>query len=288
MTINPLTQASTTIHTIGIELNAIRPKELAGFYQTAIGLSLLNADEANGEYHLGTPDGSHLMTIYQADSEKEQKTTGLYHLALLLPSRADLGEILRHLVTKKVPLDGASDHGYSEALYLNDPEGNGIEIYADKVEEDWMKEDDGMITGIVEAMDVEGVAGEAQKEFEHIPNGTIMGHIHLHVDDLEKTLNFYHNVLGLGLKSIMRRSAIFMASKDYHHHLGANLWQGVNIPAAQDGTQGLRTSLWAGSADDLAHVENKLTELGHDYAKEGDTLRFKDAAGTNVSIALAN
>lgn len=284
MTIEAITQSSTTIHTTGIQLNAIKPTELANFYEVKIGLTLINKDEIEKIYDLGTPDGTVLISIYPTTTEKTQRTTGLYHLALLLPTRGDLGGMLRHLVENKANVEGASDHGYSEALYLSDPEGNGIEIYADKDTSKWDMKENGLIGGIVEAMDAEGVLASQTAPFTGVPNGTTMGHIHLHVNDIETTLSFYHEVMGLGLKFIMNEAALFMATQNYHHHLGANLWNGRNIPAAQDGTQGLRNSIWSGSAEDLNSIQAKLTEMAYDFTKDGETLYFKDPAGTGIIL----
>lgn len=286
MTIESITQSTTTIHTQAIELNALQPKSLGDFYVKQIGLSLLQANTDQDIYQLGTSQGQHLITIYPTDIAKEAATTGLYHLALLLPSRSDLGAILRHFIEKQVPLEGASDHGYSEALYLSDPEGNGIEIYADKDESVWDKHDNGLIGGIVEPMDVEGVLASQTEPFKGIADGTIMGHIHLHVANVEETLEFYHQVLGLGLKFIMNEQALFMATQDYHHHLGANLWNGRNIPQAAAGSQGLRNSIWAGSLADIQAVEAKLKARNYAYTKEGNSLYFNDPAGTGIILTV--
>lgn len=286
MTIEAITQSSTTIYTSGIELNAINPEKLAAFYEEKIGLTLINKDVASKIYQLGTPDGTVLITLYPTDVEKTERTTGLYHLALLLPTRADLGAMLRHMVENQIGLEGASDHGYSEALYLSDPEGNGIEIYADKDESVWDKHDNGLIGGVVIAMDAEGVLASQTAPFNGVPNGTTMGHIHIHVSDIENALSFYHEVLGLGLKFIMNEQALFMATRGYHHHLGANVWNGRNIPAASEGTQGLRNSIWTASAQDFSAIETKLTNINHPFTKEGESLYFKDPSGTGIILTV--
>lgn len=286
MTIEAITQSTTDIYTTGIELNSVNPANLAAYYETKIGLTLINKDEASKTYQLGTPDGIVLITIYPTDQEKTQRTAGLYHLALLLPTRADLGAMLRHMVEGQIGLEGASDHGYSEALYLTDPEGNGIEIYADKAESEWDKHDNGLIGGIVIAMDAESVLAAQTAPFNGVPNGTTMGHIHIHVGDIDKALSFYHEIMGLGLKFIMNEQALFMATRGYHHHLGANLWNGRNIPAPQDGTQGLRNSIWTASSADFATIETKLTESNYAFTKEGESLYFKDPAGTGIILTV--
>ena len=134
-------------------------KKMTQFYQEAIGLDLM--EEKENSVVLGVAaDNTPLVELIQlAAPSNRKRTTGLFHLAILLPTRADLGSILYHLLTKKYAIDGASDHGYSEAIYLNDPEGNGIEIYRDKDMSDWDIRPDGKIEGVTEAMDADGVIG---------------------------------------------------------------------------------------------------------------------------------
>lgn len=286
MTVNSLTKSTTDIKTRAVHLNAINAPALAEFYQTAIGMTLLA--ENDGVYHLGTEGGRELLQIHPTDKEQAGKVTGLYHLALLLPSRADLGNILRHLLTTGVNVEGASDHGYSEALYLPDLEGNGIEIYADKDQSEWDKQTDGTINGIVEPMDADGVLASANQldGYQGLPNETIMGHIHLHVDELESTLGFYREVMGLGIKSLYGPSALFMATGDYHHHLGANIWRGKSIPKGNPDAQGLRASIWASNQRDFDAIKNHLDEESYDYTLTDDRLTFLDPAGTRVIVEI--
>ncbi|UUX34173.1 VOC family protein [Fundicoccus culcitae] len=283
MTPNPLTQSKTSIVTSGIQLNAIDSTTLAQFYQEMIGLSLI--DHKDGYYALGTPDQTVLVEIFPTTIKKTKRTTGLYHMALLLPTKADLGTILLHLVKKQVNLDGASNHGYSNALYLTDPEGNGIEIYADNDKSEWDIREDGFIAGITEAMDADDVLANASQHFEGIPNGTTMGHIHLHVGDTAETLQFYLTTLGLGFKYPYGNQAIFMASGDYHHHLGANIWQGKNLPAPEENQQGLRALVWTASAEDIAYITEQLAAQDIYYSINDKHLSFKDNSGlTNILI----
>ena len=126
-----ITQGKTNIITDSVKLNARNAAQLATFYQEAIGLTLIK-EITDSYYWLGTPDQKVLLEIEQTIITANAETTGLYHHALLLPTLADLGTVLRHLIVNQYPLIGASNHGYSNAIYLDDPEGNGIEIYWDK------------------------------------------------------------------------------------------------------------------------------------------------------------
>jgi len=281
---NNTATSQTNIVTKSVTLNAHHTEQLANYYKLAIGLTVLNED--NGDYTLGTEDGHVLVEIKQTDEPVDDETTGLYHLAILVPTYEDLGTVLRHLIENKIPMTGASDHGYSNALYLTDPAGNGIEIYADKPKEEWDINDDGTIAGIVEEMDAEAAIAASRETFDGMPNGTTMGHVHLHVDDLQAAEDFYREVLGLGVKFKMRDQAIFLASDVYHHHLGANTWKPGNLTKPEAGQPGLADVRWTASADDLDYMTSQLDERGLDYEKNTDRLELKDQAGiTHVFVS---
>lgn len=286
MTINSITQSKTTIETNAIQINALDANNLANFYQDIIGLTLI--ESAEGYYALGTPDKKVLLEIFATTTQEEVKSTGLYHMAFLLPTKADLGTILLYFIKNQVPLQGASDHGYSNALYLGDPEGNGIEIYWDKDQSEWDIREDGQIAGIVEQMDAEDVLAVARPDFDGMPNGTTMGHIHLHVGNLDETLAFYTKVMGLGFKFPMGGQAIFMASGDYHHHLGSNVWKGTNLPAPVSIDQaGLRASVWTANQTDFAYIAGQLADAKIDFEQTETSLTFNDNSGLRVIVKLA-
>lgn len=202
-------------------------EKMVDFYVTTLGLEIKSQDE--NKVVLGARnDQKTLLILTELIDEKIESSahaTGLYHMAFLLPTRADLGDMLLHLLQVKYPLQGASDHGYSEALYLADPEGNGIEIYRDKPKEEWTIHPDGRIDGITIEMDVEGVVNAASRKWTGMVAGTVMGHVHLKVSDLEKTKWFYEQVVGMDVKAELP-GALFIAANGYHHHIGANIWGG--------------------------------------------------------------
>ena len=273
-----ITQGKANIVTDAVKLNANNSAALAKFYEEAIGLTLIT-ETKNKNYTLGTPDKKVLLEIEQTSVVANQETTGLYHLALLLPTYEDLGTVLRHLIVGQYPLTGASDHGYSNAIYLNDPEGNGIEIYWDKDQSEWDILEDGSIAGITEAMDAEAAIAAASPTFDGMPNGTIMGHVHLHIDDLDEATSFYTEVMGLGLKYKYGPAAIFLASGDYHHHLGANIWKPGQLEHPQEGAPGMAYAQWTGSQTDLDYIQEKLEARNMDFEKVDNTLTFKDPSG---------
>jgi catechol 2,3-dioxygenase len=153
-------------------------------------------------------------------------TLGLYHFALLLPDRRSLSHVIKQLIDKRYPITGASDHGVSEALYLDDPDGNGIEIYRDRIESEWPLEH-GKTTMFTKPMDIESVMKELpQTPYLNISEQTIMGHLHFHVGNLKDAEEFYVKALGFQVVLNYMKQALFISDQGYHHHLGLNIWNG--------------------------------------------------------------
>ena len=207
------------------------------FYQRVLGLELL--EEQDGQVALGR-DGQVLVRLLATGDRQTVKSAyGLYHLALLLPSRQALADILKHLSENKVPMVGGADHGYSEAIYLEDPEGNGIELYRDKPQADWDIREDGRIIGVTEALAAQEIyeLGQEVQPFS-IAKGTRMGHVHLSVKKSRAASHFYQKLLGLEDKFSVP-SASWLASGNYHHHLAVNEWGGSHLNHRQPQQLGL-------------------------------------------------
>jgi catechol 2,3-dioxygenase len=222
----PTFQLSATAHIGRVALKVANLEKMTRFYQEVIGLQVL--EQSAIQSTLGV-DNTVLLELHKVQEPLPlTPKTGLYHVAFLLPTRKDLGNALRHYLTIEAPLIGASDHGYSEAIYLNDPEGNGIEVYRDKPQSEWDIRTDGEIVGVT----LDG-AGDG------FPAGTTVGHVHLKVADLMQTEKFYTEVLGLSLKNNFGNQAKFFAAGDYHHHIGSNIWLGKKIPAMSEQDLGL-------------------------------------------------
>ena len=215
-------------------------KDLASqtaFYQQIIGLEILSQTETEVVLGLG---GTALVHLIQAQESGEvRKHYGLYHLAILLPTRKALADILKHLTDLQIPLVGGADHGYSEALYLEDLEGNGIELYRDKPVSTWDIREDGRIIGVTEALAAQDIyeLGERVEPFI-LADGARMGHIHLSVKDSRKSSQFYQKVLGLEDKFSVP-SASWIAAGNYHHHLAVNEWGGKGLAPRKQGLPGL-------------------------------------------------
>jgi catechol 2,3-dioxygenase len=210
------------------------------FYTQAIGFQIL--ERAPGRATLGA-GGKPLLELREIPGAPEWPgyATGLYHFAILLPSREALGKWLRHWLDLGLPLPGQGDHLVSEALYLNDPDGNGIEVYRDRPRSEWTWEN-GAVRMATDPVDIRGVlaAGAADGQpFSGLPAGTKIGHMHLQVGEIEAARRFYHEVLGFDVVAAMP-SALFLSAGGYHHHIGANVWHSRGLGPAPEGTAGLR------------------------------------------------
>ena len=208
------------------------------YYQQVLGLSVIHQEES--VIDLGVGKTVLVRLIKTEELVDGAGSYGLYHLAILLPSREDLAQIFKHFVDNAVPLIGASDHDYSEAIYLEDTEGKGIEIYRDRPVSEWDIREDGRIIGTTEVMDAEGLyrlATPLESPYK-MPEGSRMGHVHLSVRKSGVSSEFYQNVLQVQDKFSVS-SASWLASGNYHHHLAVNEWGGQNLTTRTEGMRGL-------------------------------------------------
>lgn len=255
-----------------------------GFYENIIGLKVL---EKTDHKAILTTDGKKpLLTLEQPEDviAKPQRTAGLYHFAILLPSRADLSVFLRHLLETGYPL-GAADHYVSEAIYLNDPDGNGIEVYRDRPADEWTWKN-GLVDMATEQLDAQGILAESNAEWTGLPEGTVMGHIHLHVSDLKKAEEFYTNGLGFDVVSYYPQ-AVFLSSGGYHHHIAINTWQGTGAPTPPKNSVGLNwyTIIYPEQETREDAIE-RLGQLGAPVTQEADYYVTSDPAGNNIRLLV--
>lgn len=211
---------------------------MTNFYEKTLGFKAILRNDNEVEL---SADGVHpLVTLQQLASatEREHRTAGLYHIAFLLPHRSDLAHILQHFDRIGMRL-GASDHDVSEALYLNDIEGNGIEIYTDRDPKVWEWLDDGMVKMSTYRLNVADVLTEATDGWQGMPEGTILGHIHLSVTSLPAMRDFYTQGLGYNITTAYGDQALFLSTDDYHHHIGMNIWESLGAPAKKASETGL-------------------------------------------------
>jgi catechol 2,3-dioxygenase len=209
------------------------------YWQRVVGLRVLERE--NGRASAGS-DRELLRFVEEPGAAPDEGHTGLYHVALLVPDRPSLARWLAHASRDQIELQGLSDHEVSEAIYLRDPDHHGIEIYADRPRELW----EGRVFQQMTTMplDVQSLFGElddpATERFEGLPDGTVMGHVHLRVADVPKTVDFYHGVLGLAVMAQLGPAAAFLSAGGYHHHVGANTWESRGASPAPPGSAALR------------------------------------------------
>ena len=230
-------QYNSQIYLAEVALNVKDLESQTAFYHQLLGLEILSQSE--GEALLGTGDKALVKLIKTDDISNPKQSYGLYHMALLLPSREDLANVFKHLLDLKIPLVGGADHGYSEAIYLEDLEGNGIELYRDKPVNKWDIREDGRIIGVTEELSAQDIyeLGRDVDPFV-IAEGTRMGHVHLSVKNSRESSSFYQESLSLEDKFTIPHAS-WIASGNYHHHLAVNEWSGKNLAPRQHGMPGL-------------------------------------------------
>jgi catechol 2,3-dioxygenase len=208
---------------------------------------------------------------------------GLYHFAILLPNRADLGRLVAHLSARRVPFASA-DHLVSEAVYLWDPEGLGIEVYADRPRAQWKQRGQELAMS-TDPLDLENLIREAPTEPWHgMPAGTVMGHMHLSVGDLATARSVYHMALGFDLMVWGYPGALFFSAGGYHHHLGTNTWAAHSRPAADEDARLLDWSLILPSADAVDRARHRLSAAGYAVAAADRTASLTDPWGTRLRL----
>jgi catechol 2,3-dioxygenase len=226
----------TTIGAVNLTISDLRRS--VRFYETHLGFSVHRRDDRTASLGAG---GADLLVLTQCETAPRVRgTTGLYHFAILVPSRADLARSLRRLVATDTIMQGAADHGVSEALYLADEDGNGIEIYRDRPRDQWPIVGGHLRMG-ADPFDLDALLTEAGRadSAAGLPAGTTIGHVHLHVSRLEDAHAFYVDLLGFELMQRYGPSALFVAAGGYHHHVGLNTWAGVGAPPPPPGAIGL-------------------------------------------------
>ena len=240
-------QYNSQVYLAEVALNVKDLESQTAFYHQLLGLEILNQSEK--EVLLGAGGKPLVKLIQIEDTSNPKHSYGLYHMALLLPTREDLANVFKHLLDLKIPLVGGADHGYSEAIYLEDLEGNGIELYRDKPVTVWDIREDGRIIGVTEELSAQDIY-QLGKEIEPfaIASGTRMGHVHLSVKNSREASVFYQESLGLEDKFTIPHAS-WIASGAYHHHLAVNEWGGKNLVRRKNGMVGL--------AYYVVEVENK-------------------------------
>jgi len=270
-----------------IRLNAGDQQRLSDFYERVIGLR--SVEPRDGIAALGAEPGHAIVELVPTPDAPPRPggTSGLFHLAILVPHRADLAHALRRVSESGWRFTGASDHLVSEALYLRDPEGNGIEIYRDRPRSEWRRTN-GELELDTRPLDLDSVLGEARSAettAASMPSGTQLGHVHLNVSELSPSESFYAAGLGLDVTVRGYPGALFLSAGGYHHHLGLNTWMGEGVPPPPPGALGLnRYEVIVPSADAVDQVERRFAQGGVETARSEEGLLATDPSRNRLIV----
>ena len=275
---------ATTVGAVHLTVSDL--ERAVDYHRTVVGLELLERD--GGRAVLGAGGHELLVLVERAGARSGAGYTGLYHFALLVPRRADLARWLAHAARDRVRLVGLSDHFVSEAIYLSDPDGHGIEIYWDRPRQAW----EGQVAERMTTMplDVESLLGELDDHrrapFDGLPGGTVMGHVHLKVAEIPRTIAFYRDVLGLGLMAALGPQAAFLSAGGYHHHIGANTWESAGAPPPPPDAAALRhATLVLPDAGERARVVERVEAAGQAPEDTPAGPMIRDPSGNAVLLS---
>jgi catechol 2,3-dioxygenase len=278
---------ATTMGTV--ELTVADLERSLDYYRSNIGLEVI--EQGGGRASLGTGGDELLVLVEEPGAPPADGYTGLFHFALLVPTRVDLARWLAHAARDRVQLTGLSDHAVSEAIYLRDPDHHGIEIYADRPRAQWEGKVGERITTF--PLDTGSLLGElddpATEPFDGLPAGTGMGHVHLRVASIPEAVAFYRDVLGFGLMAQLGNQAAFLSAGGYHHHLGANTWESAGASAAPGGFASLRhATIVLPDADERARVLARVEEHALPVREADGEPVVSDPSGTTLVLGVSH
>jgi catechol 2,3-dioxygenase len=258
------------------------------YYTTVFGLRPRRTSDTTAALHASDDPEPLVELVEQPDTAplRANSRLGLYHFALLLPDRPALGRFLAHLARTGTRV-GSSDHLVSEALYLRDPDGLGIEVYADRPRSEW-RQVGGQLVMASEPLDSASVLAAARGEWwTGMPSGTTMGHVHLHVGDVDTASRFYHEALGLDRTVWSYPGALFLSAGGYHHHLGLNTWAGNAPPASDRDARLLEWRIIFPTLDDARAAAARIALAGHEIEESGGSWRTADPWGTTLRLTTS-
>lgn len=271
-----------------VALNVSDLERSVRFYTDILGFAVQRQER--GTATLGV-NGTPLLSLAEQKGARPNppRATGLYHFAVLMPSRAALGRSIRQLAESRYPLGGASDHLVSEAFYLSDPDGIGIELYRDRPRAEWPRQD-GTIRMASDPIDLEGILGEASAEpraWTGLEPGTRVGHVHLQVADIPEAERFYVDVLGFDIM-VRWHGALFVSAGGYHHHLGMNTWNSLRGPRQAEDAAGLRYFTVAlPNSEERARLADRLASANAIVTQTADGPVAEDPFGNRILLAVA-
>ena len=263
-----------------VELSVSDLERTLDYWQGVVGLRVLARDD--GRASLGAGSRELVRFVEEPGARSARGFAGLFHVALLLPTRRDLARWLAHAGQDRIALEGLSDHAVSEAIYLRDPDEHGIEIYADRPREQWEGRVSELMTTV--PLDVESLFAELDEPRVDLPDSTIVGHTHLCVSDVDDTVHFYRDELGFEVMAQLGPMAAFLAAGGYHHHIGANTWESRDRPKAPAGTARLlEATILVPDADELERVAGRL-----EVDVEDGAITVEDPSGNPLLITAGD
>jgi catechol 2,3-dioxygenase len=275
-----------TTHLGQVCLNVAALEPMLRFYTQVIGLDLLSQDA--GRASLGAGGRELLRLVLKPGARRHARRAGLYHFCLLVPQRAELGRLLQRLLAHGVELQGLVDHRMAEAIYLADPEGNGLELNWDKPRAVWEGRLEALISLGNLPLDTDGLLAEAEAAGPgdgRLPQGASLGHVHLHVADLPASRAFYHGVLGFDITGEYPGQAVFSSAGGYHHHVAFNIWHGRGAPEPPPDASGLRWfSVQLPDAASLAGLAERVRRAGVPVEATAEGLLLRDPSGNGVLL----
>lgn len=274
-------------HIGSVTLTVSNLERAVRFYVEVMGFRAAARTEAT--VALGTSAAPALLELVELPGAQPRppRSTGLYHFAVLVPDRPALARSLRQLVYADWPIQGSADHGVSEALYLADPDGNGIEIYVDRPRAQWPMRN-GQLQMVTEPLDVASLLRELdshRQPWSGLADATCIGHIHLHVADLRQAEAFYCSVLGFDLVQRYGASALFVSAGGYHHHIGLNTWAGIGAPPPPTDSAGLRFfTVTLPDAEALAQTVGRVQAAGWPVEEQVDGWHLQDPSTNGMRL----
>ncbi len=267
-----------------VHLNAAHLEHTALFYKVKMGLQV----EKDVDRILLSAGKEPLIVLHPADHAiRTPRATGLYHLALLMHDRVALSRILVHLIRSGTLDLGAADHGVSEALYLQDAEGNGIELYRDRPRSQWRYDASGNLQMVTDSLDLENLlaASGAEAAGWRPSAATTVGHVHLKVANLNEAVDFYQNILGFKITQRYGQTAAFLSVGEYHHHIGLNTWESLNGPPMPPGSPGLRYfELHTSGGASCDQLSRQLRAAGCAVEEQTAGLLVRDPSGNGILL----